>query len=182
MFNKTIRALLFADITWFFGSGLLGPLFAVFAEKIGGDVFEISLAWAAYLIVLGVLTIYIGKISDKKINKKKLLFFGFLLNAILTFGYLFVSNTLGLLFVQAGLGIAEAFATPTWNALYSEHENKKKDGLEWGMADGLSLFFSGIAIICGGLIVTYSSFSVLFIIMGIVQVIAVLLLIPGMRK
>jgi predicted MFS family arabinose efflux permease len=182
MFNKRIRSLLVADIAWYCGEGLLGPLFAIFAEGVGGDILDISAAWAAYLIVMGWSMVIVGKISDKKISKKKLLLIGYSLNAILTFGYLLVSNPISLLLVQGGLGIATALATPTWNALYAESENKKKSGLEWGLADGLASVYSGIAVVIGGLIVTYLSFPILFVVMGIVQVIATLLLIPGLKK
>src|SRR3989338_7255426 len=99
MLSKTVRLLLIADIIWFFGEGLLGPLFAVFAGRIGGDILEITWAWAAYLVVCGLLIMIIGKMSDK-INKKKLVFYGYVLNAILTFGYLFVQNPMQLLMVQ----------------------------------------------------------------------------------
>ena len=127
--NKVIRSLLYADALWFFGEGMLGPLFAVFAERIGGDILEITYAWATYLIISGALIMFIGKISDK-VNKRKLVFYGYLLNAIITFCYIFVQTPNQLLLVQAGLGVAAALATPTWNALYSEYENKKKDGFE----------------------------------------------------
>ena len=42
MFNslsKHGRILLIADNLWYFGEGMLGPLFAIFAQKIGGDIF-----------------------------------------------------------------------------------------------------------------------------------------------
>lgn len=181
MFNKKTRALLFADIAWFFGEGMLGPLFAVLAQKIGGDIFDITWAWATYLIVAGVLIIVIGKLSDK-ISKNKLVFCGYVLNAIFTFCYLFVNNPRSLLLIQIGLGIAAAMATPTWNALYSKYENKNKDGFLWGLADGGSQIFTGLAIIIGGLIVVNFSFNMLFIIMGIIQTIAVVLLIPILKE
>lgn len=180
-FNKVIKALLFADIIWFFGEGMLGPLFAIFAERIGGDILEITGAWATYLIVSGILIVFVGRISDK-INKRKLVFYGYILNALLTFGYLLVDTPLKLLFIQAGLGLAAALATPTWDALYSEHGTKTKDGTEWGLADGVSQLFTGIAIIIGGFVVTYLSFTTLFITMGIIQIISVLCLIPILRK
>jgi predicted MFS family arabinose efflux permease len=182
MLNKRVRALLFADITWFFGEGMLGPLFAVFTERIGGDILNITSAWAAYLIVSGLLIIAIGKFSDHKLNKKQLLFWGFVLNAILTFCYLFVKTPFQLLILQMGLGVANAMATPTWDALYAEYENRKQSGLTWGLADGLSEFCIGLAIIIGGLIVVNFSFEMLFIIMGIIQVISVILLLPIHRK
>lgn len=138
---------------------------------------EITWAWAAYLIVCGLLIMIIGKMSDK-INKKKLVFYGYVLNAILTFGYLLVSNPFQLLAVQVGLGIAAAMATPTWDALYSEYEDKRKDGFTWGLADGASQLFTGISVVLGGIIVTLFSFTALFIIMGAIQVFSVIILRP----
>ncbi len=181
MFNRGIRILLFADVVWFFGEGMLGPLFAIFTERIGGDILSITSAWAAYLIVTGVLIVFFGKMSDK-INKRKLVFAGYTLNAIITFCYLLVSNPLQLLLVQIGLGTAAAMATPTWDALYSEFQNKRKEGLTWGLSDGISQLSTGVAIIIGGFIVMYSSFTVLFITMGIIQSISVILIYPILKK
>src|SRR3989344_2555365 len=101
--NKLIKILLIADIIWFFGEGMLGPLFAVFTGRVGGDVLDITWAWASYLIITGLLIVVVGKVSDR-IGQKKLVFTGYVLNAILTFSYLLVDSPLKLLFVQAGLG------------------------------------------------------------------------------
>lgn len=182
MFNKKIRALLYADIIWLFGEGMLGPLFAIFSQRVGGDVLDISWAWAVYLLVTGIIMVLVGKLSDHKIKKEKLVVIGYILNAIFTFSYLFVHNQATLFLVQAGLGLSAALATPTWNALYSENEDKRKDGSEWGLADGVSAIATGLAVIAGGLIVTYWSFTALFVIMGIIQVISVIRLLPILKK
>lgn len=42
---------------------------------------------------------------------------GYALNALLTFGYMFVSNPTQLFLLQIGLGIAEALSAPIWDAL-----------------------------------------------------------------
>ncbi len=97
---------------------------------------------------------------------------GYALNAFFTFTYLFVSTPIHLLLVQAGLGIAVALASPTWCALYARYEDKKNDGYIWGLANGEAKLITGIAIIIGGLIVNYYSFTALFILMGIIQIIA----------
>jgi MFS family permease len=185
MLNKELRILLFSSLIWFFGEGMLGPLFAVFAGKIGGDILDISIAWSLYLIAMGIMMIIIGKLSDTKINKKKLMLTGYTLNAALTFCYLLVDNPLQLLIVQVGLGIATALATPTWDALYSRYAQKhncKSLGTCWGLSDGLEEIVTGIAIILGGLVVVYISFTTLFVIMGIIQTIAVIALIPLLKK
>ena len=171
MFKEKERILLLGGSLWYLGEGMLGPLFAVFGEKVGGSVLEISWAWATYLIIVGVLVIFIGNLSDR-FGKEKLMVAGYALNALFTFGYLLVDSPLMLLMVQAGLGVAAALSIPTWMSLYAKYEDKKRDGYTWGVASGLDYIVTGIALVIGGLIVTYLSFEVLFMIMGTIQLIA----------
>jgi predicted MFS family arabinose efflux permease len=172
MLNKQLKILLIANNIWYLGEGMFNPIFAVYTQKIGGSLLDISSAWATYLIATGIFTIFVGKISDEKISKEKLLVSGYALNAIFTFCYLFVASQTYLFIVQIGLGIASALATPTWYALYAQHENKKASGYIWGMAGGQSQFMTGISVFIGGFIVNYFSFETLFIVMGSIQVIA----------
>lgn len=169
MLTKQTKILLKSDYLMVFGTGLLGPLFAVFTEKIGGDILDISWVWATYLIVTGIAIIIIGKISDHKIAKEKFIVAGFALSAMLTFGYLLVSTPLHLFFLQFGLGIATAISYPTWDALYARYEDKKHAGYAWGLVDGGEQIIPGIAILIGGLIVHFFSFQTLFIVMGLMQ-------------
>ena len=98
--------------------------------------------------------------------------FGYGLNALLTFGYIFVENTYHLFAIQIGLGFAEALCTPIWDSLFASNIDDNEDLSYWGLANGHSHFVSGIAIGIGGLIANYLSFNVLFIIMGVVQLMA----------
>lgn len=170
--NRNIKLLLYGGNIWYFGEGMFGPLFAVFTEHVGGDIFDISWAWAIYLVLSGLLNIWVGKFTDKYDNKEKIMVLGYALNALFTFGYLFVSTPMHLFIVQAGLGVASALASPTWDALYAKHEDKREAGFEWGLAGGESQIITGIAILIGGYIVVFASFNTLFIIMGVIQVIA----------
>ncbi|MBI2673498.1 hypothetical protein HYX19_04505 [Candidatus Woesearchaeota archaeon] len=129
--KKKEKILLYGSNIWALGEGMLGPLFAVFTQRIGGNILDIAWAWALYLMVAGVLVILVGKISDGILSKEKLMVTGYALNAIFTFSYLFVSSPLHLFFVQGGLGIAFALSNPTWNALYAKYEDKKQDGFIW---------------------------------------------------
>jgi MFS family permease len=163
------------------GEGMLGPLFAVFAQNIGGNVLSISWAWATYLIITGILIMILGKFSDRKFKKENLLILGYALTTIFTFGYLLVSSPLELFIVQAGLGVALAFTAPTWGALYAKHIKEDKDGFMWGLAGGQAKLLTGLAILAGGLIVTYFSFNILFISMGFIQL-AALIYISQLKK
>ena len=171
---KKEKILLNGSNLWYFGEGMLGPLFAVFSQKVGGNILDISWAWATYLLVCGFMVILVGKISDEKIAKEKLLVAGYALNALFTFGYIFVNSQSGLFLVQIGLGLAASLSIPTWEALYAKYEDKKHDGYVWGLASGEAYIVIALAVFLGGLIVNYFSFTVLFIIMGSIQIVATL--------
>jgi len=167
--SKQARILLYSSNAWSLAEGMIGPFFGVLTERIGGNILDISWVWATYLIVTGVCNIFIGKISDGKVSKEKLMISGYALNALFTFGYIFVSSPAHLFFVQFGLGVATALATPTWDALYSQQEDRTRTGYMWGLAGGQAQLVTGIATVIGGLIVVHFSFTILFIIMGIIQ-------------
>ena len=166
--KKEEKVLLIGAGFWWLGEGLFGPLFAIFAGKVGGSILDITWAWAIYLIVTGALEMVVGRVSDK-IGHAKLMIAGYALNALFTFGYLFIHNTAGLFIVQAGLGVALALADPTWDALYAKYENQRKPGLIWGLEHGTEELITGASILIGGLIVVHFSFTILFIIMGSIQ-------------
>ena len=182
MLKEKAKILLYSNNLLVFGEGMLGPLYAVFAEKIGGSILDISWAWAVYLIVTGVLVIVIGKISDVRLSKEKLIVIGAFLNVLFTFGYIFVSSPVGLFFVEAGLGVGTALSSASWSALYAKHADQKSTGYVWGLANGQAYLTTGIAIIAGGFIVNHLSFTALFITMGTIQTIAALYQSQILRK
>lgn len=169
--NKVMKSLLLGSYIWFFGWGLLGPLYAVFAQKIGGDILDMTGAYALYLIVGGLFSIGFGKYSDH-VSKEKMMIAGYTLNAAATFGYLFVDSPMKLFFVQALLGLANSLATPTWNAIFARHLDDGQDGEAWGLSSGGPDIVMGLAILLGGFIMVHFGFSALFVLMGTVQVFA----------
>lgn len=180
--NSKIKILIAATLIGSLGEGMLGPLFAVFTQNIGGDILDISGAWALYLFVTGVLTLFIGNISDHGRRKEILVVLGFALGAIFTFSYLLVKSPMHLFIVEAGLGVATAMLTPTWDALYSRHSNKKKTGFAWGIASGGGQIAIAFGIVLGGFVVHFFDFQTLFVIMGILQTIATLIMLRILKK
>ena len=148
------------------GAGMLGPLFAIFVEQIGGDILDVSWAYATYLIVTGVGIILVGKLADT-FGSEWPMIGGYALSALATFGYLLITTTPGLFVIQALQGVALALSQPTWLALYDKFSGDgKADGYIWGMSSGMGYAASGIGIIIGGFIVKIFSFDILFIVMG----------------
>jgi MFS family permease len=171
--NPRARILLVSSNLWFLGEGMFGPLLAVFAGRVGGNVLDISYAWAAFLIVAGVMNMVVGRLADNY-SKEKIMVAGYALNTLVTFSYILVSNTLQLFIVEALLGLAAALASPTWYSLYAKYENKESSGSQWGMYTGQAKIATALAMLVGGYIVTYFSFTALFVLMGSIQLVATL--------
>lgn len=172
MLSKPTKILLYSNIIWNFGDGMFGPFFAIFTQKIGGNLLDIAWAWAIYLFVTGFLVILIGRISDRGFDKASLMVWGYALTALCTFAYIFVSSPAQLFLVQAILGVAIALSNPTWYALYDKYSNTENDGFIWGLSDGAVKMLGGVSILIGGLVVKYFSFKILFVIIGIIQIIS----------
>ncbi len=170
-FTNPAKNLLIASNLWYLGEGLFGPLFAVYSEQIGGNILDITWAWAMYMVVTGFATIIVGKIALTERRQKWLAVLGYALNAVLSFCYLIVNSPMQLMLLQGLLGVAQAMATPTWFALYAQY-GSKNSGEAWGQSQGQASIFTGLAFLVGGSVAAYLSFQTLFLIMGVVQVIA----------
>jgi len=85
---------------------LFGPLFAVFSQKVGGDLLDITWAWSAYLIVTGLMYLFVGRALQNSKYQERVMVIGYALNTLFTFSYLMVDSVMTLFFVQIGLGIA----------------------------------------------------------------------------
>lgn len=174
MLSKAESILLWSSNLWVLGWGMLGPLYAVFAERVGGDIMHMTWAYAAYLVATGVGIFVVGKVTDS-IGHEWPLVIGNGVTTVATFGYLLVSSVYGLFVVQILQGLALAMITPTWYALYDRHSgDDTHDGYIWGLSSGMSYVVQGVALMIGGYIVTRYSFDALFIVMGTVLLLSTL--------
>ena len=171
--RSELKIMLWGANLWYFADGLLGPLFAVFTQRIGGNVLQIAGAYATYLFVTGILIMLIGNISDHR-DKARLMLVGYLVNTGCTFGYLFIHAPWQLFLLQAGFGIAVGLENAAWFSLYARFEDRAHEGRIWGLAGGQGRLATGAAMLLGGVIVTKLGFTVLFVAMGSVMALATL--------
>ena len=95
--NRVIRFLTLSDFIWVSGSGLLGPIFAIFIVDfiIGGDEIVAGIAASIYLFTKSILQIPAASIIDKIRGEKDdffILFIGSLLAASFPILYLFINQ------------------------------------------------------------------------------------------
>lgn len=167
--SRQEKHLLWASNLWYLSEGLLGPLFAVYTQRLGGNILDVSWAWAVYLVVSGLATMYVGKIAQTKVRQQTFVLIGYILTTLLTIAFLFITAPWQLMLVQVGLGLAQALATPTWFALYANVETQSSAGTLWGRMQGQSSMFTAAALVVGGIIATQYGFEVLFSLMALVH-------------
>lgn len=167
-----VKLLLVVAYMWVVADGFFGPLYALYAEKVGGDILETAGAWAAFMFVSGILHLVFGKIADKVNKAKPVMLFGYVLAAAGSIGYIFIVDSIGLFAVQIILGVANAMSSSTWDGLYSRNINKGNSVTMWSYVEGGYAIVTAGANILGGVIVAMYSWTVLFIVMAVTQALA----------
>lgn len=144
-----------------FSEGIILPIYAVFVQKIGGDILDASGAMAAFLITQGICTILVHRMKWTKKQRIWLLGIGWLIWTLGIALYLTISSVFMLFLSQMVTALGNAIADPILDEELSLHTDRKLKEFEWGFYEGIQSFMQGIAAIIGGLIATYYGFSIL---------------------
>lgn len=168
-----LKILLITDGLFLLASAMLGPIYAIFVEDIGGDILTAGTSFAVFSLVMGTLILLMGKIEDIILRETELwICAGYFILAIGFFSYLFIKTPWHLFAVQIILGIGEAIQSPAYSAVYSRHLDYKKTAFQWGAWDAVRNFATAGGAIIGSILATFFGFNILFVIMGILALIA----------
>ena len=169
-FNKALRVLLFTNAMVLVAAAMLGPIYALFVEKIGGNLLDASITGGIFALAAGITTLMAGRYADKIKHDERLVAFGYFFMGVGFFLYMFVNSIWFLFAVQALIGFAEAIYSPAFDLLYTKHVCKTKMGSEWGAWEALNYISLAVGAVIGGIIVTTIGFNAIFIIMGVLSV------------
>ncbi len=166
-FNKAIRILLFTNGLVLVAGAMLGPIYALFVEKIGGDLLDASYAFGVFALVAGITTLISGKYSDRLKENELILVVGYIIMGVGFFGYMLVDSIFSLLMVQVIIGLGEAIYVPALDTVYSRHVDGHKSGRDWGALEAIEYFASAFGAVAGGFLVVSFGFNMIFIMMGL---------------
>ncbi|OGZ94820.1 MAG: hypothetical protein A2528_02045 [Candidatus Staskawiczbacteria bacterium RIFOXYD2_FULL_37_9] len=148
--------------------GLLTPFYAVFVQKIGGNIASAGFSWAVFSIVAGVLTLLFAKWQLKVKEQELLLALGYLIRGLVFLSYAFMGSIAQLIFTQVLWGVGAALGTPAFDAVYSAHTNKEDSIVQWGQWEGIAAIATGLAAIVGGILIQEVGYPVVFIGMAVI--------------
>lgn len=170
--NKALKILLITNGLILLAGAMLGPIYALLVERIGGNLLNASLSWGVFALVAGVVTLISGKFSDKIKENELMVFAGYIIMAIGFFLYLFADSIAFLFVIQGIIGFGEAIYVPSFDAIYSKHLTKKREGGQWGVWEAIRHFSVFVGAVVGGFIAFKFGFNVLFITMGAISLIS----------
>jgi len=148
---------------------MLGPIYALFVEKVWGDLMDASIAGGIYALMAGLTTIISGKYSDIVKENELIVVLWYAIMGLGFFLYIRVDSILFLFLVQAVIGLGEATYSPAFDAVYSKHLDGHKSWSQRGARESMNYFTAALGAVVGGLIVTQFGFETLFIIMTVIS-------------
>ena len=92
LFNRGLRILLITNALILIAGAMLGPIYALFVEKVGGSLLDASLTGGIFALVAGITTLIAGRYADKIKEKRYIVAFGYSLMGVGFFLYTFVNS------------------------------------------------------------------------------------------
>lgn len=166
--TKALKILLVADSFVLLSGAMIIPFYATYVSKIGGDILEAGFAAGMFAVSAGIMTLFAGRISDRFERKERIVAMSYLAISLGFLLYIFVDSIAGLVAVQILIGLAQASYTPAFDALYTKHlGDRKKASTAWSLWESINYFSLAVGALAGAILLHFSSFNVLFIVMSV---------------
>ena len=151
------------------------PIYAVFVQKIGGDLLTAGSAYALYAITIAIVILIVSRLEDRTKQFGKLVLVGSAIMAFGFSGYLFVTEPIHLFIVQFILGLGFAVYAPAFDALYAMSLDRGKFASEMGYWEAMFFAVSAVAAFIGGFVAHTFGFVYVFYLMIFVSLLGVVI-------
>lgn len=166
--NKSLKLLLSINSIFVFAGNLLGPLYAVYIQGLGGSIAVVSITWSVMLVTTTLVNFTLIRYGDKIKEHEYFLIIGFLLRSATWIGFIFAGNIYNIIILQIILGIGEAVGSTGFDAIMAEHLDKSSHIRDYAVWKTISNLLAAVATMIGGFVVTLYGFSPMFVFMGVV--------------
>ncbi|MBT3230227.1 MFS transporter [Candidatus Uhrbacteria bacterium] len=174
--KRALNVLVVTNALILIAGAMMGPIYALFVEEIGGNLLDASIAGAIFALAAGMTVLIVGRITDKIKQQRYVVIFGYLMMALGFFLYLFVNSIWFLFAIQIIIGFGEAIYSPAFDAIYSKHTTKHHEGREWALWESMMYFTTAFGAMAGGLLAYNFGFNAIFIVMAGLCIISALYL------
>lgn len=174
--NDVIKLLTYSDLLILSAWGLIGPILSIFVidEIEGGTVAVAGLSATVFFVVRSIVQLPIAQYIDSKrgeFDDYRMMVLGSLVTALSAFLFAHATLVWHVYAVQALYGVAIAMASPPWNAIFTRHIDKNREGYEWSLYTSLISLGAGLTAGLGGFLAQSMGYKTVFIIIGFVTLI-----------
>ncbi|MDD5732147.1 MAG: MFS transporter [Patescibacteria group bacterium] len=180
--KRGIKILLMSDFFAAFAVGMIGPIYAIYVERIGGDILDASWAYFAFMISCGVVLYLMGLFENGVKNKGFFIVLGYVLTSLGCLSYIFVATQWHLIITQIILGLGQAVLSPVFDSLYGDYVNEDSESKEWAYWESMLYIANAVAALIGGYFAKSFGFKALFIMMFIISLFGVFASIGMLKK
>jgi len=165
--NRALGILVGTNSLVVIAASMLAPIYAMYIERIGGNLLEAGITGGIYFLAAGVTTLIAGRYADIIKENELILVWGYILTGVGFMLYMWIGSILALLAVQVLIGFADALLSPAFDAIYSKHLDGGREGREWSFYGGVTYFSTAAGAMIGGFIAMEFGFEILFTIMAV---------------
>ena len=174
--KKAFPILLLAVFSSLLGSGIIVPLFPLYAESMGATGTWLGIIFAGFSISRAAVMPFAGRISDRR-GRKVVLGIGLFAYAITSFAYIWADNVVALTVIRAFQGIAAGMILPIAQAYVGDIAPKGEEGKWMGYFNAAFITGFGVGPLMGGTITEHLGMAVAFYAMGGLNLLACLMVI-----
>lgn len=164
--NLWIRFLLLTNGLVLVAAAMLWPIFALFVERIDGNLLDASIARAIFGFVAGCVVLISGRRADRYAHKEYIVALWYVLMWVWFLLYLWAWAVWHIFLIQVLIGLGEAIYSPPFDALYSLNLSEDHEWEERWMWEAMQYIVWSVGALVGWLLVTYVWFNALFICMA----------------
>ncbi len=167
---KIIAANFFVNAGW----GLIAPIFALYitGQIEGGSMEIVGIAVGLHWIVKSAIQPFLAYKVDKvkgEHDDMAFLLNGTIIITIIPLIYIFVSQIWHVMLLEAIRGIALAMVIPTLSGIFTRHVDKNWEAYAWSLKSTGMGFAVGFAAIFGSVIASFLGFTMLFILVSLIN-------------
>jgi hypothetical protein len=164
--NNSLKTIFFSYSFFYFADSLIVPLFALFTTNIGGGIEIVGLLFGLRTFVSAITGLIMSRIHDSGNRNSLFVKINLIARAVVWLVIAFYVNVPVFIAAQIIIGITDGIGTPAFNSLVSTNLNKNKTIGGWAVWHILGSLSVAIANASGAVILAYSSFQTMFILMA----------------
>ena len=186
LMNKVIKFLIYSDLVFLSGFGLIAPIFAVFitGKDIGGSLTAVGIASACYWIPKCLVQLPVSRSLDRNPGEKddyNSTLWGTFAICFIPLLYLLCRHPWHLYLVEGLHGVAAAFAFPGWIAIFTRHVDRNREAFEWSLYSTCVGLGTGVSAAVGGLLAEKFGFFALFALVSLISFSAMFFLVHAKK-